>query len=434
MTNEIARVERAPVDIEPVAPTKVELLPKQQPQSQPAVTVVDRRGIGRPIGIGLAVAIVLLAGSWVTARAVYGDRWMEPFRQALHGDLSAFGMIERDNLEGLRRGEIALVVRGEDGETIRVAAQRDELQGFEKEVLFFLRRREEDAKASFERGVSAAFDAGFNDVETALESYADWFFAWERSWVLMKEALVAGGSEAANIMSPGKIWEAVTARLRGYLMDNYQSRVLQPDMRQPRIARGLEETFQAAHRQFRSTIDELDRREREFIAKHTRLLEAYPAGTVSVRPDWGAQKWKIPAHYAEDQAEKSYRSVAVMGTAIALGPLLKPVLARVGEGIMGRVAVRTAESRSGQIIGTFLGPETLGVSIAIGLVVDYGISKLDERLSRGNFIAEHRAAVNETRKGWELIARNQLGPVVARWYSDTRQAIVILGDKPRGAS
>lgn len=428
----------------PVIVPHAEILPPAAAVGQPklapssaspsTIQVIDKRGLGRPIGIGLAIAIVLFAGSWVAARTIYGDRWLEPFRQALHGDLSAFGISDRDHLAGLTRGEVAIVVRGEDGQTVRVAAQREELRDFEKEVLFFLRRREEDAKASFEKAVGAAFDAGFSDVDTALEAYADWFFAWERSWVLMKEALVAGGSEAANIMSPGKIWEAVTARLRGYLMDNYQSRVLQPEMRQPRISRGLESAFQDAHQRFRTTIDELDRREREFIAKHTRLLEAYPAGTVSVRPDWGAQKWKIPAHYAEDQAEKSYRSVAVMGTAIALGPLLKPVLARVGESIMGRVAVRTAQSRSGQIVGTFLGPETLGVSILIGLAVDYGIARLDERLSRGNFIAEHRLAVDETRQGWQALARQQLAPVVTRWYADTRQAIVILGDKPRGGS
>ena len=63
------------------------------------------------------------------------------------------------------------------------------------------------------------------------------------------------------------------------------------------------------------------------------------------------------------------RDTIAMGTAVALGPLLRPVLARVGESIMGRVAVRTAQSRSGQIVGTFLGPETLGVSILIGLAV-----------------------------------------------------------------
>ena len=148
-------------------------------------------------------------------------------------------------------------------------------------------------------------------------------------------------------------------RSRGYLMDNYQSRVLQPDMRHPRIAQGLETAFQEAHARFRATVDELDKRERAFIATHTRLLEAYPAGSVKVGLDWSAQKWRIPAHYAEDQAEKTYRSVAVMGTAVALGPFLRPVLARVGESIMGRVAVRTAQSRSGQIVGIITGHMSL---------------------------------------------------------------------------
>ena len=45
---------------------------------------------------------------------------------------------------------------------------------------------------------------------------------------------------------------------------------------------------------FRATIDEIGVRERIFIRTHTRLLEAYPAGSVSVKLDWSAQRWRIP--------------------------------------------------------------------------------------------------------------------------------------------
>jgi hypothetical protein len=385
--------------------------------------------ISRPIGLALGVSILALTASWIAARAINGGDGIDAFRKAVHPDTTTITTPVRDNIASLRPGEIELTLKDEEGRIVRVAARRTVLTALERELMFFLKRKEETAAITFRQDVKRAFDDGFADSEAALQEYATWFHAWGRSWTLLKEALLAGGSQAVNIFSPTKVWEAVSARVQGYLMDNYQMRVLRPEERNPKIQRGLEEAFQKAHTNYRATMDELDARERAFIKTRTRLLEIYPPGSVSVKLDWSVQRWKIPTHYALDHAEKGYRSVAIMGTAMAVTPLLTPIVNRIGSTVMTRLTGRVIASRKGQILGALYAPGSIGTSLLVGAAVDYGINKLDEKLSRDGFVAEHRTALTETRRGWESLATDQLGPVVARWYADTRQTIVISHER-----
>jgi hypothetical protein len=96
---------------------------------------------------------------------------------------------------------------------------------------------------------------------------------------------------------------------------------------------------------------------------------------------------------------------------------------------MQRLAGRVVLARKGQIVGALAAVESLGLSLVIGAAIDWAVNKVDAKLSREGFIAEHRTALSQTRDGWEQLATDQLGPVVARWWADTRQTIVILNDR-----
>lgn len=414
-----AATERQPI---------AEILPPQ-PRPTERKSRQTTHPISRPVGIALGVSILALTASLIAARAINGGDSLADFRKAVHADTTAITAPVRDNTAGLRPGEIELTLKDDEGRIVRVAAQRTALTALEREMMFFLKRKEETAALTFRQDVKRAFDDGFADSEAALQDYATWFFRWGSSWTLMKEAVLAGSSQAVNIFSPSKIWEAVSARVRGYLMDNYQMRVLKPEERNPKIQRGLEAAFQKAHASYRATIDEIGVRERNFIRTHTRLLEAYPAGSVSVKLDWQAQRWRIPTHYAIDHAEQAYRSVAIMGASIAVAPLITPIVSRIGGTVMTRLSGRVIASRKGQILGALYGPGSLGTSLLVGAAIDYGINKLDAKLSRDGFIAEHRTALTETRTGWESLATDQLLPVVTRWYADSRQTIVIANER-----
>ena len=42
------------------------------------------------------------------------------------------------------------------------------------------------------RTSTAAFALAFQDREQAISAYADWFFEWKRSYVVLKETIIVG--------------------------------------------------------------------------------------------------------------------------------------------------------------------------------------------------------------------------------------------------
>lgn len=113
-----------------------------------------------------------------------------------------------------------------------------------------------------------------------------------------------------------------------------------------------------------------------------------------------------------------------MGAAVAVTPLLIPVIRAASERIFGEVAARIVTENSGTIIGTGLGAETWGITIPLGIGADYLLNRVDEHLNRENFVRDHKAALRETRTAWEQLTRDQLTPVVGSWYADTQTAML----------
>ena len=212
-------VAAAPLKIS--APEAEILTPARDRPGRETVIIHKPRGFMGTLAAGVSVCLVLLVGGWMAARLLGGD-WLAPHRLSVHPDGTQIAGPQRDNLPGLRVGEVQLVLQDESGRIIRVAAQRQAVENFEREMLFFLKRREESGVEAYRHAVTTAFDRAFADGDQAIEAYADWFFEWKRSWILMKEAVVGGANEVMNILTPSKIWEGVTGRVRDYLMENYK--------------------------------------------------------------------------------------------------------------------------------------------------------------------------------------------------------------------
>ena len=103
--------------------TIAEILPPRPVRSERHSAQVGHP-ITRPIGLALGVSIVALTASWMAARAMYGGDLVAEFRKAVHADATTIAAPVRDNLNGLRPGEIALTLSDDEGRVVRVAAQR----------------------------------------------------------------------------------------------------------------------------------------------------------------------------------------------------------------------------------------------------------------------------------------------------------------------
>ncbi len=174
-----------------------------------------------------------------------------------------------------------------------------------------------------------SFALAFQDREQAISRYADWYFEWKRSYVVLKETIA---SAFARFFEAGKyesVNEAIEADVKDYFLRNYKEQVLKPELRDQIITKGVEQAARHAHDSYRRVIANGDMRLQLFLAKHTSHLEDIPPATpmTSVKLDWDAQKWKAPTYLMEDRAFDGIAGIgaaAAGGTvgALALGPAI----------------------------------------------------------------------------------------------------------------
>src|SRR4029078_1623741 len=165
--------------------------------------------------------------------------------------------------------------------------------------------------------------------------YADWFFEWKRSYVVLKETIASAISRGLEAGKYESLNEAIEADVKDYFLKNYQEQVLKPELRDQIITKGVEQAARHAHDSYRRVIANGDMRLQLFLAKHTDHLEDIPGSTsmTNVKLDWDAQKWKAPTHLMEDRV---YERAAGLGAAaaggtvgaLALGPAFDIALAQ----------------------------------------------------------------------------------------------------------
>ena len=62
-------------------------------------------------------------------------------------------------------------------------------------------------------------------------AYADWFFEWKRSYVVLKESLTSAVTRFFEVGKYKSLTEAVEADVKDYFLKNYKEQVLKPELR-----------------------------------------------------------------------------------------------------------------------------------------------------------------------------------------------------------
>jgi hypothetical protein len=288
-----------------------------------------------------------------------------------------------------------------------------------------------------------AFAMSFVDRDAAIESYADWFFAWRRPYVVLKEAVVSTLAHIAETGEYEPLATAVERDLKTYFIRHYTEQVLKPAQRDPLISASYEEVARRAHERWRQAVVAEDLRLQLFLAEHTRDLDGRSADAplTALTLDWDAQRFQAPTYLLEDKAYDGIVSLAAVGAggtfgALALGPVLDRALARAFAGLgeryaaifAGRVAMAEAGAVAGTVVepggGTVIGALAGGV---LGLAADYLVNEAGEAFSRDGFVAANQTAVDATITTWRKSLGTSLDAAVDRWFDDTRAALVSGG-------
>jgi hypothetical protein len=414
--------------------------PARRPHAR--AKVVRQSALGmllRPIGI--AIGAVLIAYAVVSLGTTFYRSYYRHLDHtaAVHPDQSVFDIFFGD--KSLPPDAVDLVIRDVDGSLRKVVASKSEADKFVNDTILMLDDERARIKQAAHEDLDRTFALAFQDREQAISGYADWFFAWKRSYVVLKETIASAIARFFEVGKYESVTEAIDADVKDYFLKNYKDQVLKPELRDQVITKGVEQAARHAHDSYRRVIANGDMRLQLFLAKHTSHLQDVPASTpmTNLKLDWDAQKWKAPAYLMEDRAFDGIAGIgaaAAGGTvgALALGPAINSVLAQSFGQLSRRVATslgtRLAFAEQGAVAGTLVQPmggQVVGaaIGVAIGAAVDYLSNAANEAINRESFVQANEQALDATISTWKSGLEANLDTAIDKWFDDARASVVL---------
>lgn len=405
--------------------------------------VVKRGWLGAVLGpLSLAAAAILMVGAALSFGTTFWTSYQRSalFSKATHPDGSMVSIRAQEPL----REEVTVLMRDEDGALKRLLVEKSAADAFANQSLRRLDAAKAGAKAAAAREMGELFELSFAGSDEAIEDYADWFFAWRRPYVVLKEAVTSTATHLIEVGEVEPLRTAVERDLEQYFMDHYSERVLRPEFRDPMIARGFEAAARRAHERYLTAVAAEDLRLQVFLAEHGRPAEV-PAGDeplTALELDWDSQAFKAPTHLMEGAALDGVASLATVGAGGTIGAfVLKPAMERasarvfagLGRRFAGAFAGRIAGVEAGAAAGTFVQPVggTVMGAVAggiLGLAADYAINEASEAWNRDSFVQANAEAVDATKRVWKGKLTDALDGAVDGWFTDSRAAVVALAD------
>jgi hypothetical protein len=424
------------------SPAKARLTRSERRSQRRREKVVKPSAFGmllKPIGISVAVvlsAYALLSLGTTFYRSYY--RHLD-HTAAVHADRSVLDIFFPD--ESLPPDAVDLVIKDVDGSLHKVVASKSEADKFVNDTILMLDDERARIKKAAHEDLDRTFALAFQDREQAISAYADWFFAWKRSYVVLKETIASAITRFFEAGKYESLNEAIEADVKNYFLKNYREQVLKPELRDETITKGVEQAVRHAHDSYRRVIANGDMRLQLFLAKHTDHLEDIPASTpmTNVKLDWDAQKWKAPTYLMEDRA---FDGIAGLGAAaaggtvgaLALGPAFNNMLAQSFGQLSRRVATslgtRVALAEQGAVAGTVVQPmggQVVGAAlgIVIGAAVDYLSNAANEAINRESFVAANEQALDSTIATWKSSLEANVDTAIDKWFDDARASVVL---------
>lgn len=407
------------------------------------VKVVRQGPLGaflRPIGVALAMIMALYGVVSLGTNFWRSYQRHQAHVAPVHADKSLVDIFFRTRIPD---DAVRLVIRDVDGKLRRVMASKSKTDNFVNATIVMLDGERDRIKAAAAADIDRQFDQAFADREEAIDAYADWFFEWKRSYIVLKETLTSAATRFVQTGEYESLSEAVERDVKDYFMRHYKAQVLKPELRDRLITGGLEDAVRHAHESYRRVIANGDMRLQLYLTRHTRHLADVPADTAltTVRLDWDAQKWKSPTYLMEDRA---FDGIAGLGKAAAggtvgalvLGPAIKRAMGQAFGGLSRRFVTsfgtRLALAEKGAVAGTLIEPaggQIVGAiaGVLIGVAADYVINEVEEGFNREKFVSANRAALDATIDAWKGKLRANVDAAVDRWFDDARASVVLAG-------
>ena len=370
----------------------------------------------------LVGGLALIYFGWNYDRDVRRQEHVAP----VHEDVTT---IETTVNRQIEDGEVALIFRQESGRVIRIIADEDAASSFINSVLLYVSNREQRVNEQITRDLDAVFTRAFASADSDLEAYADWHFAWLESWNILRHAITGALEEAISLsLSIEKTRESARHEVERYFMRNFSERVLRAEFRDPVIKDGVLQIVRDAHAELQLTIASLDDQVQKFISEHSNYDEVInPDNVINVKLDWDAARWKAPIVNAESYVIQGVQSVGLVAfTTVTLSSTLEAIIAPLLAETVASVMASTELAVGGAVLGSEV--PILGnlAGAAVGLLLDKAISLYRESMTRDDFSAANRLALNAVVDQWKQSLKPKLHSITGTWFSDVSQAVALI--------
>lgn len=369
----------------------------------------------------IGTLVLVIAGSYLT-------RWpTDPFGTnplSVTPDQSTVNFAKNPSL--IRPGEVELIIKGNDDLVVRALAPRDETNVYFRGALALVEHHRARAMEIIEVETRRAFEDAFADKTAAVDDFADWFFEWGRGWDFLGRSLISAGGAVLSF-SPSEMTSVAERDLHAYFRRHYYSRVLKPELRDPKIKAGIRTAFEAAYREYRFVLEESDERLKDFIRTHARFKEVVPTDRAAQLDfDWNSQSFKAPVYRSDDAVKSGAQSVAFLLGGAAAGPAIDAGLSGIMATVAGETLVTTEAATAGGVVGTELFPGVGTVLGAIaGIVADYFINKIwNEGMNRDDFVAETTQGLDATIDGWRSLITKEMRFTADQWFTATKSIMM----------
>lgn len=330
--------------------------------------------------------------------------------------------------------QVELFVRNERDAIQRLVADREELSAFVESQLAELKLNRAAAKSAASSDAELVMRLTFADKEGRVDRYADWFYEWKRSYVLLKETVLS--SAHRTVSSGTETWsEAVERDIADYFMRHFTDQVLQPERREPLVRDGVRNVLDHAHGRYLQALSQYDLRLQLFLQQHTTHFDQQALDDgVEVDLDWDSQRWKAPLYAAEDRSFDGALGAGLMvGATVGgrtAGRVLAPAIARIIRQSFTRIAARTTTQIASRATTTAAGASAgsavpvvgsavgAAVGFAAGAALDYLGNRVDKWMNREEFVKENLEAVDAIEAEWRRSLEQELHRTVDAWFDD----------------
>lgn len=230
------------------------------------------------------------------------------------------------------------------------------------------------------------FQNSFNNAEV----YADWFYGYTTQYKILYQAGKGIVNDYRAGLSDFKIKDAAVNQVNDYISTKYKDLVLKPHFLEPSLKLKIENLIQTYVNNKNEYIRKINNEFEIYLSQNPENLSNVVLNEI--KADWKSNisnsRNLITLKDKSGEGALAVGATSVVGAKIASGTAGKAMATKIITKFGFKKAIASMSAK------VAAAPFTLGLSLAIGFLVDSTLNEMDEALTRDSFISDVNKNLN----------------------------------------